>query len=163
MPQIAQLSATYASQVFWLLLFFGAIFFVIGRGMVPRVMATVEDRNKRISDDLAAAEAARRDADRQEEAWRVAANRQRAEAQALIAAAKADAAKATEARLAAAGATIDGETAAADARIAEARKSALAELEAVASEAAQDIVQRLAGIKVGVGDARAAVKGMLHG
>ena len=163
MPQIAQLSATYASQVFWLLLFFGAIFFVIGRGMVPRVMATVEDRNKRISDDLAAAEAARRDADRQEETWRVAANRQRAEAQALIAAAKADAAKATETRLAAAGATIDAETAAADARIAEARKSSLAELEAVAGEAARDIVQRLTGINVGDGDARAAVKGMLHG
>jgi F-type H+-transporting ATPase subunit b len=60
MPQIAQLAETYASQVFWLLLFFGFTFFVIGRGMVPKVMATVDLRERQISDDLAAAEAARK-------------------------------------------------------------------------------------------------------
>ena len=37
MPQIAQLAETYASQIFWLLLIFGFVYFVIGRGMVPRV------------------------------------------------------------------------------------------------------------------------------
>ncbi|MBA4353454.1 MAG: ATPase, partial [Novosphingobium sp.] len=42
MPQIEQLATTYASQVFWLLVFFGIIFFVIGRGMVPKVMATMD-------------------------------------------------------------------------------------------------------------------------
>ena len=63
MPQIAQLSETYASQVFWLLIIFGLIFFVIGRGMVPRVMATVEARDAQIAADLAAAEGARRAAD----------------------------------------------------------------------------------------------------
>ena len=46
MPQIAQLSETIAGQVFWALIFFGFIFFVIGRGMVPKVMATVESRDK---------------------------------------------------------------------------------------------------------------------
>ena len=35
MPQIAQLAETWSSQVFWLLVFFGITFFVIGRGMVP--------------------------------------------------------------------------------------------------------------------------------
>ncbi|MBP6111483.1 MAG: ATPase, partial [Sphingobium sp.] len=37
MPQIAQLAATYSSQIFWLLLTFGFVFFVIGLGMVPKV------------------------------------------------------------------------------------------------------------------------------
>ncbi|MDZ4275696.1 MAG: ATPase, partial [Erythrobacter sp.] len=41
MPQIAQLADTYASQIFWLLVFFGLTFFVVGRGMVPKVMSTV--------------------------------------------------------------------------------------------------------------------------
>ncbi|MEN9719093.1 MAG: hypothetical protein RIQ99_1971, partial [Pseudomonadota bacterium] len=49
MPQISQLAATYASQIFWLLVFFGFIFFVIGKGMVPKVMATVEARDKQIA------------------------------------------------------------------------------------------------------------------
>ena len=102
MPQIAQLAETYASQIFWMLVFFGFVFFVIGKGMVPKVMATVETRDKQIASDLAAAEAARTAADAQEEAWWVQANTQRAEAQALIAKAKAEAAKAAETRLAAA-------------------------------------------------------------
>jgi F-type H+-transporting ATPase subunit b len=163
MPQIAQLSDTYASQIFWVLVFFGIIFFAIGRGMVPKVMATVAARDNQIASDLSAAEAARKAADEQEEAWRVAANAQRAEAQALIAKAKADAAKATEARLASAGATVDARLADAEQRIDGARASALGEIEIVASEAASDIVARLAGITVDPAAARAAVKEALHG
>ena len=117
MPQIAQLATTYSSQIFWLLVFFGLVFFVVGRGMVPKVMATVDARDKQIAADLAAADAARKAADAQEEAWRVQANRQRAEAQATIAAAKAEAAKAAEARLAVANQGIDARLAEAEARI----------------------------------------------
>ena len=163
MPQIAQLSETYASQVFWLLIFFGVIFFVIGRGMVPSVMATVEARDSQITADLAAAEGARRAADESEQAWAAQSAAQRAEAQALIAKAKADATHAAEARLAQAAKVTDGLIATADARIAAARASALGELEAVASEAAGDIVARLAGLTVDAGAARNAVKEVLHG
>jgi F-type H+-transporting ATPase subunit b len=163
MPQIAQLSDTIASQIFWVLIFFGFIFFVIGRGMVPKVMQTVEARDKQIAADLVAAEAARKGADAEEEAWRVQANQQRAEAQALIARAKADAAKATETRLAGANVVIDKRLAEADDRIAQARTSALGEIETVASEAVGDIVARLAGVTVDQAAARAAVKEALHG
>lgn len=163
MPQIAQLAETLSSQIFWVLVFFGFVFFVIGKGMVPKVMATVDARDRQIADDLAAADAARKAADAEEEAWRVQANRQRAEAQDLIAKAKAEAAKATEARLATAGATVDSRLAEADARIAQARQNALGEFEAVASEAAGDIVSRLAGISIDQDAARAAVKEAMHG
>ncbi|MEL6529548.1 MAG: ATPase, partial [Pseudomonadota bacterium] len=91
MPQIAQLAETYSSQIFWLLVFFGITFFLIGRGMVPKVMSTVDMRDKQIADDLAAAQAARDAADSQEEAWRERENENRAAAQGLIAEAKAKA------------------------------------------------------------------------
>jgi len=163
MPQIAQLSETYASQIFWMLVFFGLIFFVIGKGMVPKVMETVAARDKQIADDLSAAEAARKAADAQEEAWRVAANNQRAEAQTLIAKAKAEAAKAAEGRLAIAGSAIDQRLTEAEQRIAGARAGALDEIETVASEAAGDIVARLAGVTVDAAATRAAVKEALNG
>lgn len=164
MPQIAQLAATYASQVFWLLVFFGFTFFVIGRGMVPKVMATVEARDRQIADDLAAAEAARKAADAEEEAWRATENARRAEAQATISAAKAEAARTSQAALDGAAARIEDMLAAAEARIGAARNAALGEVEAVAAEAAQDIAQRLAGLSVGAAEARDAVKGVLaHG
>src|SRR5690606_41764175 len=91
MPQIAQLAETFSSQIFWLLVFFGIVFFVIGRGMVPKVMGTVAQRDSQIGSDLAAAEAARAQADEEEEAWRKRENQNRAAAQARRAKAKADA------------------------------------------------------------------------
>lgn len=164
MPQIAQLAETWSSQLFWLFVFFGFTFFVIGRGMVPKVMATVTQRDEQIAGDLAAARAARDAADAQEEAWRVRENENRAVAQALVAKAKADAAAKSEKTIAAAQKRLDTKLADAEARIAEARTAALAEVESVAVEAAQDIVSRLAGVKVTKPVATKAVKeAMSHG
>lgn len=158
MPQIAQLAETYSSQIFWLLVFFGITFFLIGRGMVPKVMSTVELRDKQIADDLAAAQAARDAADDQEEAWRERENANRAKAQGLIAEAKSKAAASSEAKLAKAQTRLDAQLAAAEAEIDAARTSAMAEVEDVAAEATQDIVARLAGAKVDKRTAKSAVK-----
>ncbi len=164
MPQIAQLAETYSSQIFWLLIVFGLVFFVIGRGMVPKVMDTVGQRDSQIAADLAAAQAARDAADEQEAAWRARENANRSAAQGLVAEAKAKAAGASEVRLKAAQSAIDTMSAEAEARIETARSQAAGEIEAVAAEAAQDIAARLAGVKVTKTAAAAAVKkAMAHG
>ncbi|WJY18043.1 ATPase [Alteriqipengyuania flavescens] len=158
MPQIAQLAETWSSQLFWLLVFFGLVYFIVGRGMVPKVMGTVESRDKQIADDLAAAQAARDAADAQEEAWRVRENENRANAQAVVAEAKAEAARNTEKKLAAAQSRIDKKIADAETRIEASRSEALAEIETVAVEATQDIVRQLAGVTATKPTAKAAVK-----
>lgn len=158
MPQIAQLAETYSSQIFWLLVFFGFVFFVIGRGMVPKVMDTVTQRDSRISSDLFAARAARDAADEQEEAWRKRENENRAQAQAIIAQAKVASTAKNEKKLADAQKRLDKKLAEAEERIAAARGEALTEVETVAAEAAQDIVKRLAGIEVDAANAQVAVK-----
>lgn len=158
MPQIDQLATTYSSQIFWLLVFFGLVFFLVGRGMVPKIMDTIGERDTRISDDLAAAKSARDVADEREEAWRVRENENRAAAKAIIAQAKADAATKNEKKLTAAKLRLDKKLDEADERIGHARDSALTEVEAVAADAAQDIVLRLAGITVTATDAKTAVK-----
>jgi F-type H+-transporting ATPase subunit b len=161
MPQISQLAATYASQIFWLLLTFGIVFVVIGLGMVPKIQGTVDQRDAAVTADLAAAERARADADQAEEAWRVRENANRAEAQKVLADARQVAAKATEATLNEANARNAAHLAAEEARIGEASKAALAEIEQVAAEAAQSIVTRLSGASVSDADARNAVKAVL--
>ncbi|MFV0644140.1 MAG: ATPase [Sphingomonadaceae bacterium] len=158
MPQIAQLAETYSSQIFWILVFFGLVFFVVGRGMVPKIMDNVSRRDSQILSDLDAAHAARDQADQQEEAWRKRENENRAQAQAIIAQAKSDAAAQSEKKLAAAQTRLDKKQAEADERIAAARTAALTEVESVAVEAAQDIVQRLAGVKITAANAKSAVK-----
>ena len=59
MPQLSQIGAIYASQLFWLAIVFALIYFGIGKAMVPRIERTIDDRNARIAGDLAAAQAAR--------------------------------------------------------------------------------------------------------
>ncbi len=158
MPQIDQLDAFTTSQIFWVLIFFGITFFVIGRGMVPKVMSTVALRDEQISSDLTAAQAARDAADEQEEAWRERENANRAKAQGLIAEAKTKAASASEAKLAKAQERLDAKLVTAEGEIEAARTAAMAEVETVAAEATQDIVARLAGAKVDKRTARSAVK-----
>lgn len=158
MPQIAQLGETFSSQLFWLVIFFGFVFFVVGRGMVPRVMGTMTDRDKQIGDDLAAAKTARDAADKQEEAWRVRENENRAAARALVAQAKAEALAENDRKLATAQERLDVQLAEAEQRIDASRRSALEEIESVAVEAAQDIVQRLASVKVTKAGAEKAVR-----
>ena len=67
MPQIVQLSDIFFSQLFWLLLVFGIIYFVIGRGMVPKIQSVVQAREDKIAGDLAAAQRAREEAETLEE------------------------------------------------------------------------------------------------
>ncbi len=164
MPQIQQISEVFASQIFWLLVFFGLTFLVVGLGMVPKIMGTVDLRDQQIAGDLAAAQAARDAADSEEEAWRKRENENRAAAQGLIAEAKGKAAKASETKLAKAQAKLDKRLAEAETAIEAARTSAMAEIEGVAADAARDIVARIAGTEVEPAAAEAAVKEvMAHG
>ena len=164
MPQIDQISEIFASQLFWLIVTFGLIYIVIGRGMVPKISSTVEARDRRIADDLAAAEQARLAADETEEAYRLKTAESRAAALKVTQAAKDASARETEQRIAAADAETAEKTAAAEARIRAAADAALADIDTVAAEAAQDMVAKLSGANVSREQAEAAVKQvMAHG
>ena len=157
MPQLAQLALVYQSQWFWLLLVLGAIYFFVGRGIVPKVEATVDDRDAKIAADLAEAERLRDEADRTEQTWRARMNEGHAEAQALVAKAKAKADADAAKRIAKADVELAARADAAAAELDQARQSALAEIEALAVEATREIVARLAGGSVTEAKARKAV------
>jgi F-type H+-transporting ATPase subunit b len=157
-PQIAQISEIFASQLFWLAITFGLIFLVVGLGMVPKIQGTVDARDARIAADLASAATARETADRLEAEHRAALDKSRAEAARVAAEAKAIAAQATETRVKAADAAAGVRIEDAMRRIAEARVSAEAEIEAVAAEAAAAMVNRVTGLTIDEDSARAAVK-----
>jgi F-type H+-transporting ATPase subunit b len=164
MPQINQLMLAYASQWFWLALVLLTIYFVIGRGMVPKISATVDARDAKIANDLAAAHQARAAAEEAETALQAKALDVRADAQGVTAAAKAKSAKDAANRVAKADGEIAAKLATADAALAKARAKALASVEEVATDAAQDIVAKVSGMKVTAAGAAKAVKAVLaHG
>ena len=163
MPQIEQLPLIFTSQLFWLLMVFGIIYFGIGRGMVPKIQSTVELRGKKIAEDLERAQKARADAEEIEGAYRAAMDVSRAEAAALTREARAASARETETKVKAAAEKIAAKVAKAEAQIRVAADAARAEVEKAAIDATQDMVAKLTGIKVGRDEAAAAVKAELHG
>jgi F-type H+-transporting ATPase subunit b len=163
MPQLSQLPLVAFSQFFWLLLVLGLIYFGIGRAMLPKVLSTVERRDLRIADDLAAAQDARKAADAVEAAYRARMDESRAEALKLANEAKAASAQDAEQKVRAAKAETSASIAAAEARIREAANAAVAEIDAVAADAARQMVQRLAGLEVTRERAAEAVKAVSRG
>jgi F-type H+-transporting ATPase subunit b len=163
MPQLTQLGEVIWSQLFWLVVTMALVYFGIAKGMVPKIMSTMDARDDRISADLAAAEGARQAADATEEAYRARINDSRAEALKVTAGAKAESARASEGRIAAADAEIREKIDAAEARLRERAGAAAGEIETVASEAAREMVGRLAGLKISAADAAKAVKAVANG
>lgn len=164
MPQIAQILDTYASQIFWLLLVFGSIYLLIGKGMLPKIEQTVEDRDRRIAEDLAAAERARAAAADSEHSWQDVLESGRTEAVRTIQAAKEAAAKANAARLAGVDAALDAKLAEGEASVQKALAAAQTDIEAMASELAGDLVGRLSGAAVEADNVSKTVKAVMgHG
>jgi F-type H+-transporting ATPase subunit b len=145
MPQLSQIGAIYASQLFWLAIVFGLIYFGIGKAMVPKIERTIDDRNARITGDLAAATTARDAARASEEAYQSGLDSARSQATQTVGAAKARATAAAEARMKAGDAAAAARLDAATTVIAASKGQALAEIEAATVEAVEAIVAKLSG------------------
>ena len=158
MPQLNQLALVAYSQFFWLAVVLGLIYFVIGKGMLPKIQSTVDARDKSIADDLAAADAARTEADAVEEAYRARMDVSRGEAAKLTAKAKADSAATTEKKLGEIDASLDARLVEAQGRIRKARGAAVKDIEGVAAELAKDIAAKVAKLDVSLADSAKAVK-----
>jgi F-type H+-transporting ATPase subunit b len=162
MPQITQLPLIFWSQLFWVALVFGFIFFVIGRGMLPKIQGTVELRDQKIAEDLERAQAARAQAEETEAAWRTRMDAARSEAARLAQEAKQKSAQETEKKVKAAADKLNLKIESSEAKIRDALAAARAEIETVAADATREMVQRLTGIKVDAQEAAAAVKAELN-
>jgi F-type H+-transporting ATPase subunit b len=162
MPQLNQLSDVLFSQLLWLAIGLGFIYFVIARGMVPKIRATVDMREATIAKDLEAAQAARLAADETERAWRERMDAARADAARIANEAKQSSARDTEAKVKAAAVKLNLKAETAEKKLNDALQSAQTEIEAVAAELTQELVSRLAGIKVDRTEAATAVKAELN-
>ena len=158
MPQLSQLPDVLLSQLLWLAIALGFIFFVIARGMVPKIQATVEAREQKIAGDLERAQAARAEAEKTEADWRERMDAARAEAARVAQEAKQASARDTEAKVKKAADKLNLKAEAAERQLRDARDAARAEIEKVTTEATQELVSKLTGIKVDKQDAAQAVK-----
>lgn len=155
MPQLV--FADYAPQVVWLVITFVVLYFVLSRLALPGVARTLGERDSRLQGDLSAAEKLKAEADASLVAYQKAIAEARTTAQAELKQAAADMAAEAAKREAALAAEMNARIKTAEASIAAAKKAAVADIRGLASEAARQLVSRLAGAEPSAGDLATAV------
>ncbi|MEO1092643.1 MAG: F0F1 ATP synthase subunit B' [Pseudomonadota bacterium] len=155
MPQLD--ASTYASQVFWLIVTFGLLYWLFSKRGLPRVAGVLEQREKRIAGDLERAAELRSQAEEAMQRYEAHLADAQAQARAAIKQAHDRLHVEVAAREAELEQRLQAQIAEADRRIAAARDEALTALESVANEISRAAVQRLIGVEVSEGDAAAAV------
>lgn len=143
MPQLD--FSTFPNQIFWLAVALIVIYLVLSRIALPRISSILAERQNTIAGDIAAAEDYRMKAREAEAAYDKALSEARTQAQKIVADMKADMQKQIDAATAKADAEIAERGAASEAKIAEIKAGALVTVEAVAKDAAAEIVAALGG------------------
>lgn len=157
MPQFEQLD-TFASQIFWLIVTFSVLYIILSRMVLPRIGTVVTTRQKKIDDDLGRAESLKQKAATVQEAYEVSLAKAAEDARAVHKQAAEEIAAKSEKAHAKLSASLADDAKQADARIAESKTATLEELQAGAVEVVQAATERLIGVSVDEGAARAALE-----
>src|SRR6202167_5000130 len=137
--------STFPSQLVWLAISFGALYYYMTKRFLPGVGAVIEARKARIAKDLDEATAMQQKADAAAAAHEKALADARAKAQSLAQAARDRLAAEAEAKRKALEDELGAKLAAAEAQIAEMRDRAMSNVADIAKDATAAIVERLIG------------------
>jgi F-type H+-transporting ATPase subunit b len=154
---------TFPSQVFWLVVTFGLLYFCASLWLLPKVQKTIANRDNAIAKDVAEAAAASQKADAATKALEARIAEARARSRDTAAKAKAEADKKVAAETAKVEADLATRLGAAEARIADVRKKAMANVSTVAEDAAGAIAEKLSGVKPSADAVKKAVAGAMRG
>ncbi len=135
--------STYPSQIFWLAVTFGALYWVMSSAILPRLGGAIEDRRDRIADDLDQAAEFRREAEEAEKAYEAALADARAKAQSIAAETRAEVEAEVDAMQAEADERAAADVAAAEVRISEMKSKAMENVREAAADVAREIVGTL--------------------
>lgn len=152
----------YPSQIFWLTITFGVLYWVLSSMILPRMSANLERRSDTIADDLDEAARLNEAAEEAKQALEVSLAKARAGARETVQKAEAKMADEIAAETRKIDAELEKKLAAAEARIIHVREEAMSNVEMVASEATLAILLRL-GLKTSSADVKTAVIQVLKG
>ena len=138
-------SQTFASQLLWLAISFGLLYWLVAKKIAPRIGGIIETRRDRIQGDLAEAERARAETDAAIAAYEQALAEAKGRAGAIAAETRDKVTKEVDARRHAAEAELSARLAAAETDIAVIKTKALAEVDGIATETTEAIVDALIG------------------
>ena len=150
----------FPSQIFWLVLLFGFLYFVLSRFILPRIGNTLERRESSIASDLDEAARLNDEAIEAQKAVEVSIAKAHAKARETADKARAKIDAEISAETAKVDADVDAKLAEAETRITAMRTEAMKNVESIASEAAESLLGKF-GSKAGKANITSAVKSAL--
>ncbi len=156
MPQLDP--TWWAGQIVWLLVIFAVLYGVLAKVLLPKLGRAIDERESKISGDIADARRLKLEAEAQAKAAEAELADARAKAQRTAAEAKAQAAANATERQGVEEAKLNARLTTAEAEIRAARDQAMTNVSAIAVETAQAIVEKLTGDTVTADAVLAAAK-----
>ncbi|MBX9759874.1 MAG: F0F1 ATP synthase subunit B' [Beijerinckiaceae bacterium] len=138
-------SSTFASQLFWLAITFGALYYALSKIAIPRVAEILETRSARIAGDLDAAVGAKKAADEAGAAYEKSLADAKATSQKTVQSLRDQLAAEADARRKALEADLNTKLAAAETQIGAMKAQAMTNVSAIAADAAAAIVRQISG------------------
>jgi F-type H+-transporting ATPase subunit b len=154
---------TFASQLVWLVIFFVLLYVLMAKWALPQVGRVIENRQKRIGDDIADAGRLKDQSDAALAAYEKALADARSRAQAIATETREKQAAAAEAARKKTEDELNGRLAEAEKTIAATKQAAMRNVRSVAEDAAAAIVERLIGSAPNKNAVAAAVTDVLKG
>jgi F-type H+-transporting ATPase subunit b len=154
---------TFASQLFWLAICFVFLFVMMWKVALPRIGAIIDNRQKHIDDDLAAAAKFKADSEAAIAAYEKALADARSKAQALANETRDKQAAEAEATRKKLEGELNAKLADAEKTIAATKQAAMANVRSIAADATKAIVERLTGKAPADSAVDAAVSDALKG
>lgn len=146
MPQLDSYWVT--SQVFWLFIAFGFLYFVMVRSGLPRLGEMLQDRRDRIADDLESAEHANKESEAIDQENQLQMRTARLRAMEIVSEIQKESDAVAAARSAELEKTLQIKMAEAQISIDKARKDALDHIVPLSVEMTETVLQRIAGLTV---------------
>jgi len=136
---------TFPSQLVWLILTFAILYALMAKVALPRIGGIIEDRHKRVADDVAAAGKLKAESEAAVAAYEKALAEARARAQVIAAETRDKQAAEAETSRKTLEDQLNIKLADAEKTIAATKQKAMAEVRGIATDAAKAIVERLTG------------------
>jgi F-type H+-transporting ATPase subunit b len=141
-------SKTFPSQLFWLVIFFAALYLLMSRLVLPRIAAILEARRNRIEGDLARASALKEETEAALNSYQKALSDARGNANDIAKSTRETVNADISAKQHALDADLSAKAQAAEAAIGKSKAKAMASVNDIAADTAADIVAALTGGKV---------------
>lgn len=156
---LPQLDPTwFASQVFWLVIVFAALYFIFSRSILPALSTTLENRHEHIQSDLDTAERLKEEAETVQKNYETVLDQARNKASDLYRDVENDVKSKAEKEQNDLSERLRKEMELSEARIVKSKKEAMKDMDTIVAEIASDAAKKIVGIETNITDAKNVVK-----